>query len=140
MLSPAKLLTNRKLRVTVARLSVLELFDTHPRLSPKEIYRLLDRCDRTLSIASVHRVLAELCEANLIERHYLGTGVATYSLRQISSVVHLVCERCGSVEACEGATIQSLLSQLIEAKDFAMAASTVSVRGNCAACSARLRG
>lgn len=137
MLSPAKLLTHRKLRVTVARLSVLELFQTHPRLSPKEIYRLLDRSERTLSIASVHRVLAELCEAKLLERHYLSSGVATFSLLQSRSVVHLVCERCGVVSACEGMKVHSLLLKLTEAEDFAMLASTVSVRGTCATCRAR---
>lgn len=139
MLSPAKLLTHSKLRVTVARLSVLELFQTHPRLSPKEIYRLLDRSERTLSIASVHRVLVELCEANLIERHYLSRGVAMFSLLRSGSVVHLVCDRCGVVSTCEGSKVQSLLRKLSESEDFGMIAATVSVRGTCTGCRARVR-
>lgn len=85
----------------------------------------------------MHRVLVELCEAKLIERHYLSSGVATFSLLRSGSVVHLVCERCGSVGTCDGGKVQSLLRKLSESEGFSMIASTVSVRGICAGWRAR---
>jgi Fur family transcriptional regulator, ferric uptake regulator len=139
MLSPARLLNNRKLRATVARLDVLGLFAAHARLAPKDIYRLLDRADRTTSLATIHRVLAELCDAGLIEKHFLGTGTASYSLHQAGACAHLVCQRCGNVQTCTAAELQPLLSQLSEASGFALQESTVSLRGTCADCAQRLR-
>lgn len=136
MTNPAKLLTHHKLRVTVARLGVLELFQTHARLAPKEIYRLLDREDRTTSIATIHRVLVELCEAGLVERHFLGTGTASYSLCQTGTGAHQICQRCGEVQTCSDQPLQALLGALSESHGFALLEATVSLRGVCAACTA----
>lgn len=139
MTTPAKLLTNRKLRVTVARLCVLELFGAHPNLSPKDVYRLLDRSDRTLSTATIHRVLAELREAGLVERHYLKAGTASYSLRRTGSIAHLVCRRCQRIESCEDPALQTILGQLAESRGFALIEPSVSVQGLCSDCGARSR-
>ncbi|WP_386070106.1 Fur family transcriptional regulator [Tahibacter sp. UC22_41] len=139
MTTPAKLLTNRKLRVTVARLSILELFGAHPNLSPKDVYRLLDRTDRTLSTATIHRVLAELRDAGLVERHYLKAGVASYSLRRTGSFAHLVCRRCQRIESGEDPALQAILVQLAESRGFALIESSVSVHGVCSDCSVRSR-
>lgn len=136
---PAKLLRLGKLRVTVPRLSVLELFGTHARLTPREAYSLLDDGSNTLGPTTVHRVLAELCNAGLLVRHYLGPGLSSFSLPRQAIQAHLVCQRCGSIQTYEDAILQEVVDRVSQAHRFEVSESTVSLRGTCAACSAQRR-
>lgn len=134
MVSPAKLLSNRNLRVTVARLNILELLQHNNRLEPKDIFRLLDRADRGTSLATVHRVLVELVDAGLAERHYIGNGTASFSPRQASPAAHLVCRRCAGVDTVEDPALSRLVRTLSQGRGFALQEATISLRGICAAC------
>lgn len=134
MTTPAKLLSNRKLRVTVGRLAVLELVQTHARLAPIDIFRLLDGGDRRLSLATIHRVLSELRGADLVERHFLGDGKASYSPVHAAATAHLVCRVCGAIATIDDAALDRRVGELAARNGFVLAERTVSLRGVCANC------
>ena len=136
MTTPAKLLSNRGLRVTVGRLAVLELVQAHARLAPLDIFRRLDDGDRRLSLATIHRVLAELRDAGLVERHYLADGKASYSPARAAATAHLVCRACGAAVAIDDAALDRRFAELAAGRGFVLAGHTVSLHGVCAHCAA----
>jgi len=66
-------------------------------LSAVEIGAALDRADRSVSRASVYRILEELEQAELVMRIEVGHGVVRYEpIRHGSGHHHhMVCDRCG---------------------------------------------
>ncbi len=138
-MGPSKLRRLGGLRLTLPRLKVFELFQVHDRLTPREAYQLLDRTETALGLATVHRVLAELCEAGMLERHYLARGMASFTLPHTGVQAHLVCQRCGQVQACEDPQLQELVHRLTSLHEFEVMESTVSLRGLCAECKDRRR-
>jgi Fur family ferric uptake transcriptional regulator len=129
-----KLLASHGLRTTVARIAVLELFNAHVRLTPVDIFRRLDDDRRRISLATIHRVLGELRNAGLVERHYLGEGMASYASARSPASAHFVCRGCGAIASIEDAALARQIRKLAANQRFAIADWTVSLRGVCAAC------
>jgi Fur family transcriptional regulator, ferric uptake regulator len=130
-------LKRRGLRNGGARRSVIELLaEQDCCLTAQEIFDRLRTSGRTVGIASVYRVLELLGSEGLVQRIDLGSGISRYEpmLSGGDHHHHLVCDRCGKVEAFEDDDLETALERLEETSGYAVAGHDVVLHGACAAC------
>lgn len=139
MIEPRKLLAHGRLKLTHARLQVLEGFDERTHATPEELYRRLNHDELRIALPTIYRVLAELVRAGVLDRYDLGQGPARYSLHRDERPIHLVCRECGAVAAHLDARLQAALAKMADAADFTIDAIDVRMTGYCRACRARQR-
>jgi len=91
-----------------------------------------------VGLASIYRTLDLLDRLRLVQRFDVGEGVARYEPVHPGGEHHhhIVCDSCGTVEPFEDDELEQAISRLSGRTDFAVAAHDVTLRGECAACSA----
>lgn len=106
--------------------------------SAQEIHERLRAADRPVGIASVYRSLDLLHGLGLVTRVETGDGVARYepALPGGEHHHHLVCVRCGGVEAFEDDALERAIHAVGDRVDFEVTAHDVALRGRCRACRA----
>ena len=120
-----------------ARAGVIELLARQDCcLTAQEIFDGLRREGRTVGIASVYRALELLRELRLVQRLDVGDGTARYEPAHADGEHHhhLVCDRCGTVEAFEDPTLEEALDRLADRLPHRVAAHDVVLRGDCGRC------
>jgi Fur family ferric uptake transcriptional regulator len=105
-------------------------------LTAQEIFDALRQDGRSVGIASVYRALELLRELRLVQRLDVGDGTARYEPAHPDGDHHhhLVCDRCGKVEAFEDDTLEAALGQLADRLPHRVAAHDVVLRGDCGTC------
>ena len=94
-----RLLHKKGLRLTPQRLLILQaLQEAKTHLDAEELYRILKERDRRISLATVYRNLALLCEVGLVEqRFFAGSQQRVYYEPHGSEHYHFTCRKCGKV-------------------------------------------
>jgi Fur family ferric uptake transcriptional regulator len=107
-------------------------------LSAQEIFDALRDAGRRVGIASVYRALDVLTGARLVQKLDMGDGVARYEPLHEGGEHHhhLVCDRCGTVQAFEDEELEAALDRLAGSHGFAVDEHDVVLRGACPACRA----
>lgn len=124
-------------RAGEARCAVVDLLASqHCCLSAQEIFDELRSSGRPVGIASVYRALDVLSSLKLVQRLEMGEGVARYEPLHAGGEHHhhLVCGRCGKVQAFEDGDLESALDRLAGRHGFGVQAHDVVLRGECAEC------
>jgi Fur family ferric uptake transcriptional regulator len=120
-----------------ARAAVVELL-SHQRcaLSAQEIDDRLRSTGRAVGRASVYRALEQLAELKLLARVDVGDGVARYEPAPPGGEHHhhVVCERCGRLEAFEDEELESAIRRLAGRLRFDVDEHDVTLRGACPRC------
>jgi Fur family transcriptional regulator, ferric uptake regulator len=106
-------------------------------LSAQEIDDRLRTTRRSVGRASVYRALEQLAELRLVGRVDVGDGVSRYepSLPGGDHHHHVVCERCGRLEAFEDDELERAIRRLSGRLRFAVDEHDVTLRGTCPNCS-----
>jgi Fur family ferric uptake transcriptional regulator len=120
-----------------AREAVVELLSRQRcALSAQEIDDRLNETRRSVGRASVYRVLEQLAELKLVGRVDVGDGVARYepSLPGGEHHHHVVCERCGRLEAFEDEDLERAIRRLAGRLRFDVDEHDVTLRGACPRC------
>lgn len=107
--------------------------------SAQEIHARLRVAGSAVGIASVYRSLDLLHGLGLVTRVDTGDGVARYepALPGGEHHHHLVCDRCGGVEAFEDDALERAIHAVGDRVDFEVTGHDVALRGVCRACRAR---
>ena len=134
MPEPRALLSRSRLKVTLPRLQILEVFDEDTCATPKEIYRMLNRREPRATLPTIYRVLAELNRAGVLDRYGAGHGPAIFALHRDERPVHLVCRVCGTATGIVDRRLKIILGAMAHARGFAMESADVQVRGICTKC------
>ncbi|HEY4349111.1 MAG TPA: Fur family transcriptional regulator [Gaiellaceae bacterium] len=130
-------LSRKGLRSGGARRSVIDLLaEQDCCLTAQEIFDRLRESGRRVGIASVYRVLELLSSEGLVQRIDLGSGIARYEPIHTDGDHHhhLVCDRCGKVEAFEDPTLESALVGVEAASGYVVAGHDVVLHGACGDC------
>jgi len=92
-------LRNAGLKITSARLKVLEILETEAvhHLSAENIYKKLLATGEELGLATVYRVLGQFERAGLVIRHNFESGTAVFELADGTHHDHMVCLKTGDV-------------------------------------------
>lgn len=120
-----------------ARERVIELLAAQPcALSAVEIEEALRRKRQPTGRASIYRVLDLLAEHGLVERLEVGDGQARFEPVDPSGHHHhhLVCERCGRLEAFDDPGLEHAIDQLSARLGVRVQSHDVLLRGACRRC------
>lgn len=138
-------LSQRGLRVTRTRLAVLAALDQHPHADAETLHRALRpgtlavevgaRAD-SISLQSIHNVLADLHRHGLIRRFEPARSPARFERRVDDNHHHAVCERCGAVEDVDCLVGQAPCLAGPTPPGFTVHTAEVTFWGTCARCAA----
>lgn len=126
----------RGVRVTQPRQLVWDvLSDDSGHLSAAEVAARVHERDPGVNQSSVYRALALFAELDLVRESRTGDDSATtWELRHPDGVIHLMCDRCGSVLHHHTGRVDQLRRDLVGEGGFVPSAIDVRVHGRCAAC------
>ncbi|MGI9187889.1 MAG: Fur family transcriptional regulator [Gaiellales bacterium] len=134
----ADALTRKGTRRSSARDAVVAaLGDQECCASAQEIHTRLRAGGSTIGIASVYRTLELLHGMGLVTRVDTGDGVARFEPNHPDGAHHhhhLVCTRCGAVEAFHDEALEEAIHRVAARVDFRVDAHDVALRGACRAC------
>ena len=109
-------LRNAGLKVTLPRLKILEILETHSdqHLSAEDIYRQLLEAHEEIGLATVYRVLTQFEAAGLVIRHNFEGGHAVFELERGDHHDHMVCLETGKVIEFVSEEIERLQQQIAD--------------------------
>lgn len=121
-----------------AREAVVELLaEQDCCLSAHEIHDRLRAREQTVGIASVYRALDVLAGMGLVHRLEMGDGTARFEpVVPEGHHHHVVCERCGRVDAFEDPALEEAIDRVASHLAYAVSAHDVVLRGLCPTCRA----
>ncbi len=127
-------LAERGARASAARTRVVAALGAQDCCaSAQEIHA---RTEGAVGIASVYRTLELLHGLGLVTRIDTGDGVARFEPTHPDGDHHhhLVCDRCGTVEAFEDDALERAIHAVADRVDFKVTGHDVALRGACRAC------
>lgn len=123
-------------RVTSSRLLVWDVLErAEGHLSAQEIAERVWQRDPGVNVSSVYRTLALFAELDLVRESNLGEA-ATWEPRHDDTVIHLLCEQCGTVQHHDSVAVRRLRRELSQEAHFDSVETDVRVRGRCERCRA----
>ena len=120
-----------------ARRAVIDLLgEQNCCLTAEEIFDGLRASGRRIGIASVYRILDLLTTEGAVQRIELGSGSSRYEPVWPSGDHHhhLVCDRCGKVEAFEDPGLERALGRFERQSGYTVAGHDVVLHGSCGDC------
>ncbi|WP_123307603.1 Fur family transcriptional regulator [Cellulomonas sp. PhB143] len=139
--SGADALRARGLRVTAARLAVLDALGAAPHADTDTVVRAVRAAIGSVSVQAVYDVLRVLADHGLVHRIEPAGHPARYELRVGDNHHHLVCRSCGVVQDvdCAVGAAPCLVPRLVpgDTDGFVVDEAEVLYWGHCRACAAR---
>lgn len=128
-----KLLNKHDLKITQARISLLELMEKESK--PLDSQFLIDTLKLGLQVdrVTIFRILNVLTEHGILKRLEFGEGKARYELNT-KDHHHLICQNCGSIEDISDCNIDALEKEIIRKKNFLVKLHTLEFYGLCKNC------
>ncbi len=121
-------------RITPQRQFVLEAVETLGHGTPEEILVQVQRTATGVNLSTVYRNLEVLEEVGLVTHAHIGHGAPTYHSVDDHVHIHLVCDKCGSVQSIDAEVAEGFLDELRRDTGFVTDISHVALHGTCAEC------
>ncbi len=121
-------------RVTPQRRIVLEELKkvrTHP--TAQEVFELVQKCDKSVSLATVYRSLDFLVEQGLANKLKVRGKQSRYDA-DLTQHCHLVCKKCGKVSDCFDVKNLKIDSKEIKKNGFCPCLDFLEIPGICRDC------
>jgi Fur family ferric uptake transcriptional regulator len=108
------------LKATGPRLKILRVLEESPdhHLSAEDIYFQLIESGEVIGLATVYRVLAQLADVGLVNRHNFEGDRAVFELDQGGHHDHMVCLETGKVVEFVSTDIEELQRKIAESHGF----------------------
>lgn len=109
-----KLLKNKNLKVTKARLTILSILNNSSKgLTVEEILEVINKDNIEINISTIYRTLESFEENSLINKINLGQGAAIYSIKKDDHSHKIECDICHNEYdiPCPITAIEELLKQ-----------------------------
>ena len=124
------------LRVTSARLAVLDALREHPHASADAIFADADRRAPGTTLQSVYNALGDFAGAGLVRRIQPAGQPMRFEVRIDDNHHHLVCTSCGRVEDVDCVTGEAPCLHPSQMHGFTLSQAEITFWGRCASCSA----
>ena len=121
-------------RITPQRQLVLEAVERLRHGTPEEILAEVQRTASGVNLSTIYRNLEVLEEVGLVTHAHIGHGAPTYHAVDDHVHIHLVCDRCGTVESIDAAIAEGFLAEVRTSAGFVTDISHVALHGLCASC------
>ncbi len=121
-------------RITPQRQLVLESVERLRHGTPEEILAEVQRTASGVNLSTIYRNLEVLEEVGLVTHAHIGHGAPTYHAVDDHVHIHLVCDRCGSVQSIDAAIADPFLDELRTRTGFVTDVSHVALHGTCTTC------
>ena len=128
------LLRSAGLRVTSARLGVLEALDRRPHSDTEAIIADVREGFGSVSPQAAYNVLATLCASGIARRIEPAGSLALYELRVADNHHHVVCRRCSAVGDVDCAVGERPCLTPSDAQGYILDEAEVTYWGICPAC------
>jgi Fur family transcriptional regulator, ferric uptake regulator len=122
-------------RLTAQRQLVLEAVSRLGHATPEDVCAEVRETAHAVNISTVYRNLELLEELVLVAHAHLRHGAPTYHATTEEPHVHLVCSRCGAVEAVPTELVDDLVGRLAGERGFRVDVRHVTFTGLCRECS-----
>lgn len=122
------------LRSTSQRRAVLRALDELGHATVDQLAAQVQRERPELSLSTVYRTVEALDDVGLVTHAHLHHGTPTYHRVDDDPHLHLVCQRCGTVEQLPRQVADGLVAQVRETTGFHVEVSHLTLHGACAAC------
>ncbi|MEO2130546.1 MAG: Fur family transcriptional regulator [Microbacterium sp.] len=124
------------LRITSARLAVLDALREHPHASADAIFADVDRRAPGTTLQSVYNALGDFAGAGLVRRIQPAGQPMRFEVRIDDNHHHLVCTSCGRVEDVDCVTGEAPCLHPSQMHGFTLSQAEITFWGRCASCSA----
>ena len=124
------------LRVTVARVAVLQVLGEVPHADTDTVIRRVQESLGAVSSQAVYSVLAALVSAGLARRIEPAGSVPLYELRVADNHHHVVCRRCGAVADVDCAVGEAPCLSPSQTHGYRLDEAEVTYWGICPSCQA----
>ena len=121
------------LRVTHQRTLILGKLRQVEHISAEEIYNLLSQEGVSVNLATVYRVLSDLEEVGLVEKHSFRGNQSVYELCKHGHHDHLICVDCGRIIEFLDPVIESRQEEVGREHGFDISSHTMYLYGSCLA-------
>ncbi len=127
------LLTKNGLKVTAARMAVLETLKKADK--PVDSQYLIDELSETLGVdrVTIFRILNALTEKDIIRKLEFREGKSRYELN-LEDHHHVICEKCGKIEDVSGCNIKGLEEEIGKKTGFRVKRHSLEFFGLCSDC------
>jgi len=123
-------------RITPQRQLVLEAVERLRHGTPEELLAEVQRTASGVNLSTIYRNLEVLEEVGLVTHAHIGHGAPTYHAVDDHVHIHLVCDRCESVQSLDAEVASDFLDELRRRTGFITDISHVALHGMCATCEA----
>ncbi|QPE05932.1 transcriptional repressor [Microbacterium schleiferi] len=124
------------LRVTSARLAVLDALREHPHASADTIFADVDRRAPGTTLQSVYNALSDFGTAGLVRRIQPAGQPMRFEVRIDDNHHHLVCTSCGRVDDVDCVVGEAPCLHPSQTHGFTLTQAEITFWGLCAACAA----
>ena len=122
-------------RITPQRQLVLEAVERLRHGTPEELLAEVQRTASGVNLSTIYRNLEVLEEVGLVTHAHIGHGAPTYHAVDDHVHIHLVCDRCESVQSLDAEVASDFLDDLRRSTGFVTDVSHVALHGQCSTCS-----
>ena len=130
----------RQHKLTKQRRTVLNVFIEHPgkHLSADDVYKILQKQDIDIGLATVYRSLELLAELDILRKMDFGDGCSRYEVGTMSQDEHqhhhMICLKCKTVTEFPDDLLDSLEENISKKCGFKIADHQVIFYGYCKEC------
>ena len=131
-------LRNAGLKVTLPRVKILEILETHSgeqrHLTAEQVYKILLSENEEIGLATVYRVLTQFEAAGLVTRHHFEGGQSIFELDRGDHHDHLLCVKCGKVDEFTDDVIEERQDQIAKKLGYELTDHSLYLYGLCPNC------
>jgi len=136
------LLRAKKMRITHARVCVLEAFENHARhFTAEELYEYVVQQGHRIGLASLYRILGELEQLQILRGNRLYHGKMSFELvsRSTPEGSRLICRQCNRIEKLDSTELDLGAGEMPGRHGFSSIEHSCVIYGICMECAAGSR-
>ena len=127
-------LAKHQLKLTRQREQILDAFLKNEHITAEQMYRLLNKKDPHIGLATIYRTLNLFCEAGLAQARHFGTQTQYDNISHKGHHDHLICTGCGKIVEFENCEIERLQEEVARRNGFVIQTHKLELYGLCASC------